>query len=65
VVGYLSFFWIRLREMQSEWAMELTFLEAQMASTVLLENPIKENRELASILGSSIGTAPKASRINK
>jgi hypothetical protein len=37
-----------------------------MAPTVLLENLIKENGELACILGASIGTAQsKASRINK
>ncbi len=45
---------------------ENTMLEIQMAPTVLLENLIKENRELASILGASISTAQaKASRIKK
>jgi hypothetical protein len=37
-----------------------------MAPTVLVENLIKENRELACILGSSIKTAQaRAPRINK
>jgi four helix bundle protein len=41
-------------------------LEARMTPTVLVENLIKEYRELACILGASIKTAQaKASRINK
>jgi four helix bundle protein len=41
-------------------------LEARMASTVSVENLIKENCEIACILGASIRTAQaKASRINK
>jgi four helix bundle protein len=41
-------------------------LEARMAPTVPVENLMKENQELARILGASIRTAQaKASRINK
>ncbi len=41
-------------------------LQRRLVSTVLVENPIKENRELAYILGASIRTAQaKASQINK
>jgi hypothetical protein len=41
-------------------------LEARMAPSVFAKNLIKENRELAGILGASIRTAQaKASRINK
>ena len=44
----------------------LIILEARMVPTVLVENLITENRELACILGASIRTAQsKASRINK
>jgi hypothetical protein len=44
----------------------LIILEARMVPTVLVENLIKENRELACILGASIRAAQaKASRINR
>jgi hypothetical protein len=44
----------------------LIILEARMAPTVLAENPIEGNRELACILGASIRTAQdKTYRINK
>jgi hypothetical protein len=44
----------------------LFILEARMVPTVLVENLIKENRELACILGALIRTAQaKASQINK
>jgi hypothetical protein len=44
----------------------LIMLEARMAPAVLVENLIRENRELASILGASISIAQaRASRINK
>ena len=41
-------------------------LEARMAPTILVENLIEENQELACILGASIRTVQaRASRINK
>jgi hypothetical protein len=44
----------------------LIILEARMAPIVLVENLIKENQELARILGASIRTAQaRASRIIK
>jgi hypothetical protein len=44
----------------------LIILEARMVPTVLVENLIKENRELPCILGASIRSAQaKASQINK
>ncbi len=44
----------------------LIILEARMAPTVLVENLIQDNRELACILGASIRTAQaKPSQINK
>jgi hypothetical protein len=44
----------------------LIMLETRMVPTLLVANPIKENRELAGILGALIRTAQaKASRINK
>jgi hypothetical protein len=35
----------------------MQFERVRMAPTVLVENPIEENRELAGILGASISTA--------
>ncbi len=44
----------------------LIILEARMAPTALVENLVKEDRELACILGASIRTAQaRASRISK
>jgi four helix bundle protein len=44
----------------------LIIMEARMVPTTFAENLIKENRELACILGASIGTAQaKVSRISK
>ena len=70
-----DFFWIRLGGMQFEQVrrmlclklLPMSFnLEARMTPAVFVENLIKENRELACILGASIRTAQaKASQINK
>ncbi len=57
---------IAVKELNETGIWLLIILEAQMAPIVLIENLIKENRELARILGASIRTAQaKASRINK
>jgi len=57
---------IAVKEINETGIWLLIILEARMVPIVLVENLIKENRELASILGASIRTAQaKASRINK
>jgi four helix bundle protein len=57
---------IAVKELNETGIWLLIILEARMIPTVLVENLIKENRELACILGASIRTAQaKASRINK
>ena len=57
---------VAVKELNETGIWLLIILEARMAPTVLVENLIKENRELACILGASIRTAQaKASRINK
>jgi hypothetical protein len=70
VIGDLSFYLdqlegdtVRLNE-TGIWL--LIIMEARMVPTTLVENLIKENRELACILGASIRTAQaKVSRIGK
>ena len=57
---------IAVKELNETGIWLLIILEARMVPIVLVENLIKENRELARILGASIRTAQaKASRINK
>ena len=57
---------ISVKELNETGIWLLIILEARMAPTALVENLIKEDRELASILGASIRTAQaKASRISK
>ena len=57
---------IAVKELNETGIWLLIILEARMVPTVLVESLIKENRELACILGASIRTAQaKASRINK
>ena len=57
---------IAVKELNETCIWLLIIPEARMAPNVLVENLIKENRELACILGASIRTAQaKASRINK
>ena len=57
---------IAVKELNETGIWLFIILEARMVPTVLVENLIKENRELACILGASIRTAQaKASRINK
>jgi four helix bundle protein len=57
---------IAVKELNETGIWLLIILEARMVPTVLVENLIEENRELACILGASIGTAQaKASRIDK
>jgi four helix bundle protein len=57
---------IAVKELNETGIWLLIILEARMASAVFVENLIKENSELACILGASIRTAQaKASRINK
>jgi len=57
---------IAVKEFNETGIWLLIILKARMVPTVLVENLIKENRELACILGASIRTAQaKASRINK
>jgi four helix bundle protein len=57
---------IAVKELNETGIWLLIILEARMAPAVNAENLIKENRELACILGASIRTAQaKASRINK
>ena len=57
---------IAVKELNETGIWLLIILEARMAPAVLVEKLIKENRELACILGASIRTAQaKASRINK
>ena len=57
---------IAVKELNETCIRLLIILEARMAPIVLVENLIKESRELACILGASIRTAQaKASRINK
>ena len=57
---------IAVKELNETCIRLLIILEARMAPIVLVENPIKESRELACILGASIRTSQaKASRINK
>ena len=57
---------IAVKELNETGIWLLIILEARMVPTVLVENLIKENRELGCILGASIRTAQaKASRINK
>jgi four helix bundle protein len=57
---------IAIKEFSETGIWLLIILEARMAPTVLVEYLIKENRELACILGASIRTAQaKACRINK
>ena len=57
---------IAVKEFNETGIWLLIILEARMAPTVLVENLIKEDRELACILGASIRTAQaKASRISK
>ena len=64
--GFVHKLRIAVKELNETGIWLLIILEARMAPTVLLENLIEENRELACILGASIGTAQaKASRINK
>jgi len=56
---------IAVKELHETGIWLFILLEARMASTVLVENLIKENHELARILGASIRTAQaKASGIN-
>jgi hypothetical protein len=48
------------------WRLAIIIMEARMVPTAFVENLIKENRELACILGASIRTAQaKVSRISK
>jgi len=57
---------IAVKELNETGIWLLIILEARMAPAVFVENLIKENRELACILGASIRTAQaKASRVNK
>jgi four helix bundle protein len=57
---------IAVKELNETGIWLLIILEARMAPAVYAENLIKENRELACILGASIRTVQaKASRINK
>ena len=57
---------IAVKELNETGIRLLIILEARMAPTALVENLIKEDRELACILGASIRTAQgKASRISK
>jgi four helix bundle protein len=57
---------IAVKELNETGIWLFIVLEARMAPTDLVENLIKENRELACVLGASIRTAQaKASRINK
>ena len=57
---------ISLKELNETAIWLLIILEAQMAPTVLVENLIKEDRELARILGASIRTAEgEAQRFKK
>ncbi len=57
---------ISLKELNETGIWLLIILEARMAPTVLVENLIKEDRELACILGASIRTAQgKAPRFRK
>ena len=57
---------IAVKELNETGIWLLIILEARMAPAVYAENLIKENRELACILGASIRTAQaKASRVNK
>ena len=56
---------ICVKELNETGIWLLMILEARMAPTAWVENRIKEDRELASILGASIRTAQaKASRIS-
>jgi four helix bundle protein len=57
---------IAIKELNETDIWLLIILEARMAPTVLIENLVKEGRELACILGASIRTAQaKASRIGQ
>jgi four helix bundle protein len=57
---------IAVKELNETGIWLLIVLEARMAPIALVENLIKENRELASILGASIRTAQaKASRLSQ
>jgi four helix bundle protein len=57
---------IAVKELNETGIWLLIILESRIAPAVFVENLIKENRELACILGASIRTAQaKASRINK
>jgi four helix bundle protein len=57
---------IAVKELNETGIWLFIVLEARMAPTDLVENLIKENHELACVLGASIRTAQaKASRINK
>jgi four helix bundle protein len=57
---------IAVKELNETGIWLLIILEARMVPTFLVENLIKENRELACIFGASIRTAQaRASRSNK
>ena len=57
---------IAVKELNETGIWLLIILEARMAPTALVESLMKEDRELACILGASIRTAQgKASRISK
>ena len=57
---------IGVKELNETGIWLLIILEARMAPIALVENLVKEDRELACILGASIRTAQgKASRISK
>jgi len=57
---------IAVKELNETGIWLLLILEARMAPTILVENLIKENQELACILGASTRPAQaRASRINK
>ena len=57
---------IAVKELNETGIWLLIILEARMAPTALVENLIKENSELACILGASIRTAQgKATRMSK
>ncbi len=57
---------IGVKELNETGIWLLIILEARMAPTALVENLVKEDRELACILGASIRTAQgKASRISR
>ena len=57
---------IAVKELNETGIWLLIILEARMALTARVENLIEEDRELARILGASIGTAQaKASEISK